>query len=142
MARGAASSGSGVGGQPRSQAGDKGRGLKREERGELDPWEVMTRPREQHFVFDLAGNLRKNILESLSLVNVPTHLIFADWYKVDHRKCHRHRGSGGMVVHPDLAKWDQVALVNYFIKGRHHADIRRRNISRRPRRQRNVTFVL
>ena len=50
--------GSGEVGEPRSEAGHQGRGLEGEEGGEVDTREVVTRPREEHFVFDLAGNLR------------------------------------------------------------------------------------
>ena len=137
MTRGAA--GPGVGGQSRPEAGDQGRGLEGEEGGEAgDTGEVVTRPREQHLVPDLARHLRSKedtMRESLSLmVIVQTHLIFADGDKVDHRKGHWHGRSRRMVVNPDLAKWNQVALVKYFIKGRHHAQHTccRRSIPRRP----------
>ena len=67
MAGGAA--GSGEAGEPRSEAGHQGRGLEGEEGGEVDTREVVTRPREEHFVFDLAGNLReKGIVEFVSLL--------------------------------------------------------------------------
>ena len=54
--------GSREGGEPRSEAGHQGRGLQGEEGGEVNTREVVTRPRKEHFVFYLAGNLWKKEL--------------------------------------------------------------------------------
>ena len=61
-------SGSRMGGEPLTEAGYEGRRLKGEEGRKVDSREVLTRPREKHFIFDLARNLERMMLLTESIL--------------------------------------------------------------------------